>query len=347
MKYIYNKIPLFTFLSLFILPCNANDVDDASLWAIIPSAEQSVMNDLKPGGEYLLPFVWNQIVSSPYVVLTRCKVGTGSGRFWSVRHTVIAYPNKVQIAPGYEATISVTGTNGSFYEGGWNLGFGIGTTTPDTSKTENLTCFKLGDSWANYYPTSVYPMLDSAGIEAMVTLPVGIPSGEYRVPVNIRLGMYYRRHMKGFSPTQTISASEMLGPLSPATTLTTLIINVRSSCDIKSGDIVLAHGRLVLGAAERHKVSRDVTFSCTGDANIDMELKSLSPPEQTIPNEYRVGLGNGWDSRLTLNDKSSPLNFQITSAGTQTFTISSELVKGNAAREGALSGSAVLLIKHN
>ncbi|EAW2451654.1 hypothetical protein AHU44_23340 [Salmonella enterica subsp. diarizonae] len=337
-----NKIVILTNLLLasVVQPVfAAADLLQTVLWAYPSNTGTTTNYEIDWAGlEYDLPNVNSWSWGRPYVRAVDCRVGNGIGRFNQDDYNVVAFPQKVQILPGFDAIINVRGDYVNATSNGWNIS--VGYKRGGVSFTK-VACAKDGSDWQGVYYNG-----SSAGISPRIKFPLGIPAGSYTVDIPARVGMYSKYWTDNHKPID-MSATLMLNYLIPVETKVKIRVQVNNSCEFNTNGITLDHGAQILGVANKHEVSKSINVSCTGKTGVRLSLVSLSPPNKHVSGEYRAGLGNGWDSRLKLDGMSGPRTLQFPAAGAQTVQISSELVRGPHSDVGRLSGSAVLVMEPN
>lgn len=317
----------------------AADLLTTVLWAYPSNSGTTTNYEIDWAGlEYDLPNVNQWSWGRPYVRATECRVATGTGDYHQTDYNVIAFPQKVQIIPGFDATISVRGDHDNGSADGWNIGVGLKRIGGDYTE---VACPIVGEDYKGPYENGT-----SSGVSQRIKFPLGIPAGSYSIEIPARVGMYSQYWTDNHTPI-SMTPSSMLSNLMPVETRVSIHIQVNNSCEFNVSNLTLDHGAQILGVADKHEVVKPVNVSCTGETGVRLSLVSLSPPNQSAPGEYRAGLGNGWDSRLKLNDVSGPLDLQFLAAGSQTIRVSSELVRGPSSDVGRLSGSAVLVMAPN
>lgn len=337
-----NKIVILTNLLLASVAqpvFAAADLLQSVLWAYPSNSGTTTNYEIDWAGlEYNLPSVNEWSWGRPYVRAVDCRVGNGAGRFYQDDYNVVAFPQKVQILPGYDAIINVRGNYANASADGWNISVGY---KKGWIEFTTVACAKVGDNWIGPFENGT-----SSGILQKIKFPLGIPAGSYPVNIPARVGLYSRYWTDNHKPID-ISAASMLNHLMPVETTVKIRVQVHNSCEFNTNGITLDHGAQILGVANKHEVSKSINVSCTGKTGVRLSLVSLSPPNKHVGGEYRAGLGNGWDSRLKLDGTSGPRTLQFPAAGAQTVQISSELVRGPHSDVGRLSGSAVLVMEPN
>ncbi|EDR3235017.1 hypothetical protein FB39_003276 [Salmonella enterica subsp. diarizonae] len=310
---------------LWAYPSNSGTTEDYTIdWA---------------GLEYDLPSVSRWSWGRPYARFVDCRVATGQDYFHQADYNVVAFPKKVQITPGFDATITVRGDHDNASSGKWNIAVGFKEKFYGYTK---VACTTVGHDWVG----DNFTIGSSAGISQRIKFPLGIPAGSYTVNISALVGLYSQYWSGNRQPMNT-SAASMLGYLIPVETTVKIRVQVNNSCEFNTNGLTLDHSAQILGVANKHEVSKSINVSCTGKTGVRLSLVSLSPPNKHVGGEYRAGLGNGWDSRLKLDGTSGPRTLQFPAAGAQTVQISSELVRGPHSDVGRLSGSAVLVMEPN
>ncbi|MCW9946393.1 PapG chaperone-binding domain-containing protein [Escherichia coli] len=325
----------FAFL-MVSFSCYSGNYNVASLWEYPNNSGTSVSFEVDwAGKEYSLPVVSQWSWGRPVATFVRCLSGGGPNTsFQSRGMNVVAYPSSVTLTPGFEGNVTMSGNERSAEVNGWKIALGL--KSPWGWEVENAKCTEVGE----LFKGGTYPNGSSDGITAKIKIPNGMPTGVYNISIPARVGLYRQGYNYG-SPA-TLSYSEMLSALKQVDV--NMKLTVRNACTYDVPSLYLDHGYKILGDAPGNKVTKDITVTCTGPTNVHLSLTSLSTPSSNVAGEYRAGLGNGWDSRLSINGQSSELTDYFTHAGSKKYTIGSELIKGNNPRAGGLSGSAVLVI---
>lgn len=126
-------------------------------------------------------------------------------------------------------------------------------------------------------------------------------------------------------------------------------ITINNKCEVFPREIELSHGEHSITSADGHTTSSSINIKCQlpGDVKFKLTLKSLNPPTTEYSDGVGVGLGNDWDSVLTVENtnitKSSP-SADITISENGSLTIKSVLKKTANSQPGNLSGAAVMEI---
>lgn len=325
----------FAFL-MVSFSCYSGNYNAASLWWYPNNSGASVSFEVDwAGKEYSLPVISQWSWGRPVATFVRCLSGGGPNTSLQSRDmNVVAYPSSVTLTPGFEGKVIMSGDEGSAEVNDWKIALGL--SSPWSWKTVDAKCTEVGE----LYKGVTYPNGSSNGITVKIKIPNGMPTGVYNISIPARVGLYHQGYNYG-SPA-TLSYSEILSALKQVDV--NMKLTVRNACTYDVPSLHLDHGYKNLGDAPGNKVTKDITVTCTGPTNVRLSLTSLSTPSSNVAGEYRAGLGNGWDSRLSINGQSSELTDYFTHAGSKTYTVGSELIKGSNSRAGGLSGSAILVI---
>ncbi|HBA9100691.1 TPA: papG chaperone-binding domain protein [Escherichia coli] len=126
-------------------------------------------------------------------------------------------------------------------------------------------------------------------------------------------------------------------------------ITINNKCEVFPSKIELSHGGRSITSADGHTTSGSINIKCQlpSDVKFKLTLKSLNPPTTEYSDGVGVGLGNGWDSVLTVkntNISAASPSADITISGNGNLTIQSVLKKTASSQPGNLSGAAVMEI---
>ncbi|WP_213134206.1 PapG chaperone-binding domain-containing protein [Citrobacter sp. FP75] len=126
-------------------------------------------------------------------------------------------------------------------------------------------------------------------------------------------------------------------------------ITINNKCEVFPSKIELSHGGHSISSADGHTTSSSINIKCQlpSDVKFKLTLKSLNTPTTEYSDGVGVGLGNGWDSVLTVentNISASSPSADITISGNGNLTIQSVLKKTASSQPGNLSGAAVMEI---
>lgn len=126
-------------------------------------------------------------------------------------------------------------------------------------------------------------------------------------------------------------------------------IMINNKCEVSPSEIELSHGGHSITSANGHTAKSTIKIECQlpSDVKLKLTLKSLTSPTTEYYDGVGVGLGNGWDSVLTVentNISASSPSADITISKQGNLTIQSVLKKTTSSQPGNLSGSAVMEI---
>lgn len=330
-----SRVCAFSFL-IVSFSCYSGDYNVASLWGYPNNSGTSVSFEVDWSGlEYSLPAVSQWSWGRPVAQFVRCLSGGGPNTRYQRRNmNVIAYPSSVRLTTGFYGNITMSGNEGDSEINGWKIALGLN--TPWGWHVTNTSCTEVGE----IFKGETYPNGSSDGIVAKIKIPNGMPTGVYDILIPARVGLYSQGYNYG-SPA-TLSYSEIFSALKQVNV--NMKVTVRNSCSYDIQSVHLDHGAKKLSDASGNKVTKDITVTCTGPTNVRL---SLSIPSSNVAGEYRVYLGNGWYSRLSINGRSSEFSDYFTNAGSKKYAIGSELIKGTSPNAGTLSGSAILIISQD
>lgn len=124
-------------------------------------------------------------------------------------------------------------------------------------------------------------------------------------------------------------------------------ITINNKCEITPTTIEFAHGAHSITSANGSTISQSININCQlpSDVKSKITLKSLSSPTTQYTDGVGVGLGNGWDSILKVEEvnisDTSP-NAEVTIQGNRSLTIKSTLKNTSNSQPGKLSGAAIM-----
>ncbi len=126
-------------------------------------------------------------------------------------------------------------------------------------------------------------------------------------------------------------------------------ITINNKCEVFPSKIELSHRGHSITSADGHTTSSSINIKCQlpSDVKFKLTLKSLNSPTTEYYDGVGIGLGNGWDSVLTVkntNITSSSPSADITISGNDNLTIQSVLKKTSSSQPGNLRGAAVMEI---
>ncbi|WP_072007571.1 PapG chaperone-binding domain-containing protein [Escherichia coli] len=124
-------------------------------------------------------------------------------------------------------------------------------------------------------------------------------------------------------------------------------IMINNKCEVSPSEIELSHGGHSITSADGHIAKSTINIECQlpSEVKFRLTLKSLTSPTAEYNDGVGVGLGNGWDSVLTVentNISASSPSADITISKRGNLTIQSVLKKTMSSQPGKLSGSAVM-----
>lgn len=178
----------------------------------------------------------------------------------------------------------------------------------------------------------------------IIEIPEGLPVGYYAIPIPTRRGYYLTQH--NVTPMTVFSFLELYQFAFDSVKNYILHLTATNSCTLTiPKTLTFNHGTLNLAEAKSNRKSQNVSIKCLGDAYVNLDIDVLSMPNSPAPGEFRVGLGHGWDSRLTINGKSETVQESLSANELKTYNIESELLKYATSQEGSLNGTAILKVQ--
>lgn len=161
--------------------------------------------------------------------------------------------------------------------------------------------------------------------------------------------------VKSFSLSQInelrLTAAEAFSKASSAVNVN-YSFNILNKCSVSTEQLQLNHGKLSLNNADGNTVSQQFNVSCMDPASVSatLSLESITKPNASVTtNGVLVGLGNGWNSILTVDgfdfSKSTSQKFTINSK--KDLVLKSKLYKTKDSKVGALSGSALMKVSYD
>lgn len=250
------------------------------------------------------------------------------------------FPKKVMTKNGVEIPIS------------------IGQTASDTTAFDRQSAYalykKVGDT--NYNSSNkcqdlgVIKHFNPVTFDASLLFDVrqlGVGSYEGSVPMRIGFASYHSR--KIMHPYLSRWSINDIDNISTVQASLPFSITINNKCRVNPSEIELAHGGRSITSADGHTTKRTISIACElpEDVKFKLTLKSLTPPTIEYADGVGVGLGNGWDSVLTVektNISASSPSADITISQQGNLTIQSVLKKTAASQPGDLNGSAVMEI---
>lgn len=175
-------------------------------------------------------------------------------------------------------------------------------------------------------------------------LPATLPKGRYELEVKYAMGIEYN-YYNTYQERNKIPYAQ--AKALPETGTLILAVNNTGTCTPSAQALEIAHGSLAIDKAAGHFASK--AFSITCDVPTKLKLKLINngrSPEYSRQN-FSVGLGNGWDSIIYLNNLEQgemELNFPVAGSH-QTVTIGSKLYgEKNKIKGGKLEGAMTMEI---
>lgn len=326
-------LSLFIASALYVATASAN-YSSKTIWHMPNNTGTSVSYNVEWAGiTYDLPAINSWEWGMPYIAATVC---SGHGQMGDANvYNLLSFPQTVEITRGYNAKITVTGDSGSGRADGWVSGIGYST----YNGSDKRLCLPVGSLAGNpYTPAS------SKGLTSKITFPAGIPPGVYNVRIRAGVGQMTSSSTPG-TPKPMYSANEIIPYLKSTPVDINLSVTIVNSCSIGPAEVLLDHRTLIYGEADGHTTSKFVQVNCTGPTKLRLKLIQLTPPQNAVPGEYRAGLGNGWDSILKLNGKSSLLEMNLLNSSNTPIQIESTLSRGQHSTTGMLDGAAIMIME--
>lgn len=212
---------------------------------------------------------------------------------------------------------------------------------PEADNRQYKTCYKIGNT---YNFTGSW---NSSFILRLETKSLNIGQYTGNIPVKIAFAEYFKATSgstgANSNPIQRWSLADARQNL--GTVNIPFDINIRNICTVSPNDINLDHGAHVITMADGHTTSQDIYVRCVkeGDIDIKLSIKAINSPSTSYAEGVGVGLGNGWDSILKIdNSNITPITSNITMPANSKFNIKSVLKKTNNSQPGSLNGAAVM-----
>lgn len=214
--------------------------------------------------------------------------------------------------------------------------------TPEGQKTALKKCYREGES---YNFTGSW---DSAFILRLDTQNLSAGSYEGDIIIKIAFAEYFKATTGSSANSNPLErwsladAKQNIGEVKLP-----FNIKIRNVCSINPSEINLDHSGNLITTADGHTTSKDIYVRCTesGDVNLSLSLRALNNPTTSYAEGVGVGLGNGWDSILKIensNISSAKPTTDIVIPANSSFKIESVLKKTNNSQPGGLSGAAVM-----
>lgn len=196
-------------------------------------------------------------------------------------------------------------------------------------------CGKIGGTYPINY---IYPNIT---LTASVT---GLPPGNYQgtIPVRLSYADYF-----GVSNSDITKFSDSLAFQYANISNIPYNIKITNSCTVSPDNISLSHGDLSIKAGDGNTTSSKLEVNCDSAASLTLSLTALTIPTQKYTDGIGVGLGNGWDTSLTIDNSgltdSSPVK-DISVPANTALTVRSTLKKTNNSTSGTSQGSAIIRV---
>lgn len=267
------------------------------------------------------------------------------GLFWSEYFAWMVIPKHVKDTDtNSDITISLTN------KGSWSLdaedsdnyyltiGYGW-----DEPNTWGYTCYDMGapaNGWSDVMPESHIRNFGNVILKA--SMPVDLPKGQHNIPINILRGL--QRNNYSYMGGRYKIPSYIMKTW-PFDSTVNLVVDNSGGCQPSSQSLEINHGSLSTDSAQGHYASKTLSIYCNVAADVKISLISNTPP--TYSNQkFSVGLGNGWDSIISLDGiERSEEVLRWSTAGTKTVEIGSKLYgEGKNIKTGKLSGSMTMIM---
>lgn len=335
---ILSKYGFLGALALVAAPSYATQHAQGSLWHYPNVSPVPVHYNVDwAGAGYQLPGVTNYQWGRPILAMSDCyNKDDAEVNMYGDDYTIIQYPRRVHIVSGMYATISTWGSIETLTTPSRTTSMGH---KSSMSSRNRYACGAVGAAWSGPYENG-----SDVGTTAFIYTPAGLPAGTYTLQIPVSTGLYTERFTDR-NDKRTLSLAAMADYLQTYQTPVTLTLAVHNSCTMTPPSAVIDHGRQILGEADDAVAQTVITVKCTGAIDVNLAMTGFSSPTIQDPDGYRAGLGNGWDSVLTLNDQRRDIKLFFTSAGEQRVTVKSRLKRTGTSTEGQLQGSVVLVIR--
>ncbi|EIE4690710.1 adhesin [Escherichia coli] len=176
-----------------------------------------------------------------------------------------------------------------------------------------------------------------------INLPADLPKGHYDVPVKYIRGIQH--HFYDLWRDHYKMPYELAEQMPASNTVTVSFDNV-GGCQPSSRILNIEHGNVELDRANGNTASQVISIYC--DVPVTVKLSLLSNTQPAYNNQgFSVGLGNGWDSIISLNGaERSEDTLRWNAAGSKTVTVGSRLYgEAGKRKPGMLSGSMTMVLK--
>ncbi|WP_105454560.1 PapG carbohydrate binding domain-containing protein [Escherichia coli] len=176
-----------------------------------------------------------------------------------------------------------------------------------------------------------------------INLPADLPKGHYDVPVQYMRGIQH--HFYDLWRDHYKMPYELAEQLPKNNTVNVSFDNV-GGCQPSSQILNIDHGNIVIDRVHGNTASQTLSIYCDVPVNVKISLLRNTLPIYNNK-KFSVGLGNGWDSIISLNGaERSEDTLRWNVAGSKTVTIGSRLYgEAGKIKPGNLSGSMTMVLK--
>ncbi|EFU9607180.1 P fimbria tip G-adhesin PapG-I [Escherichia coli] len=205
------------------------------------------------------------------------------------------------------------------------------------------------DTWTNngaricFYPGNMKQLNNKFNdLVFRVLLPVDLPKGHYNFPVRYIRGIQH--HYYDLWQDHYKMPYDQIKQL-PATNTLMLSFDNVGGCQPSTQVLNIDHGSIVIDRANGNIASQTLSIYCDVPVSVKISLLRNTPPIYNN-NKFSVGLGNGWDSIISLDGvEQSEEILRWYTAGSKTVKIESRLYGEEGKRKpGELSGSMTMVL---
>lgn len=179
------------------------------------------------------------------------------------------------------------------------------------------------------------------GITLNAYLPADLPLGYHTIPVNFLRGI--QRNNFDFIGGRYKLPSTIMKNFPFRSTFNLAVDNI-GGCRPSVQSLDLEHGSLAINNANGNVVRKSISVYCDVPASINVSLLPNTPGNYSNVGTS-VGLGNGWDSIVSLDGvERNRETLRWNSAGSKTITVGSRLYgESGKTKPGNLSGSMTMV----
>lgn len=170
----------------------------------------------------------------------------------------------------------------------------------------------------------------------------GLPVGHYEGVIPVRMAVVENY---GKTPSDVRTLAESL--VFDHTTLLSVpySITISESCTFSATNLNINHGDIRTTNGDGNTASGQLGVNCTKDSSVVLSLTAVTTPHNKYNDGVGVGLGNGWDTSLTIvntgiNDTTPSKTVNLRT--TDVLSFRSVLKKTANSVPGELNGSAIL-----